>query len=115
MENTGNLHARFMHCLPAFHADSRRSGRFGGRRIRQAHHLEREAEAHDGGEERNEKRDLKRPGPGVLVDTQDLSLNLRGLACELLLQLRVAHHLGVVLEDLGDLLLVLGRQDVAGV
>ena len=39
---------------------------------------------------------------------EDLVLNLLGLTCEQFLELCVAHDLGVVFEDLGDVLLVVG-------
>jgi hypothetical protein len=44
---------------------------------------------------------------------EDLRLDLRRLPGQLLLQLRVAHHLGVVLQRLGDLLLLRGGQHLA--
>ena len=62
------------------------------------------------GEDRDEQRDLQREGPGVGVDADDLVLDRLGLADEQLLELGVAHHLGVVLERVGDLLL-LGRRE----
>ena len=52
------------------------------------------------GEERDEQRDLEGDRPRLGVDAQDLVLDLRGLAGEQLLELDVAHHLGVVLEHL---------------
>ena len=54
------------------------------------------------------ERDLKRERSSVRVDPDDLGLDRLGLADEELLELGVAHHLGVVLEPVGDLLL-LGR------
>ena len=47
--------------------------------------------------------------PRVGVDADDLVLDRRRLADELLLELRVAHHLGVVLERVRDLLLLRPR------
>ena len=67
-------------------------------------------EAEQRGEERDEQRDLQRDGPRVGVDADDLGLDVRRLAGELLVELRVAHHLGVVLERVGDLLLLGRRQ-----
>ena len=64
----------------------------------------------EAGEDRDEQRDLQRDRPRVGVDADDLGLDVRRLAGEQLLELRVAHHLGVVLEHVGDLLL-LGRRE----
>ena len=55
-----------------------------------------------------EQRDLEGEGPRVGVDADDLVLDLLGLVGEQLVEVGVAHHLGVVLERRGDLLL-LGR------
>ena len=52
------------------------------------------------GEQRDEQRHLERERPRVLVDAQDLLADLLGLAGEQRLELRVAHHLRVVLERL---------------
>ena len=74
--------------------------------IGQAHHAEREEQPDQTGEDRNKKRHLKGDMPGLGVDPDDLLLRLRRLAGELLLELGVAHHFGVMLQDLGDLLLL---------
>ena len=76
--------------------------------IGQAHHPEGDQEAEESGEERNQQRDLERERSRVGVDADDLGLDVRGLADEQLLEGGVAHDLRVVLERVGDLLL-LGR------
>ena len=58
------------------------------------------------GEDRDKKRHLKGDMPGLGVDTDDLLPRLRRLPGELLFELGVAHHLGVMFQDLGDLLLL---------
>ena len=43
-------------------------------RYRQAHHPERNSRPSDAREEWNEQRDLKRPGPRLRIDAEDLLL-----------------------------------------
>src|SRR6185437_8687494 len=74
--------------------------------IWQAHHAGRDEQPAQASEDGNEQRYLKGEVPGLGVDPDDLVLGLLRLAGELLLKLRVAHHFGVMLQDLGDLLLL---------
>ena len=73
-----------------------------------AHHPERVEQASGRSEDRHEECDLQRPRTCIGVDANDLVLNRLGLIRELLVELRVAHDLGVIVERLRDLLL-LGR------
>ncbi len=68
------------------------------------------AKSEQRGEQRDDERHLQRDVPRVGVDPDDLGLHVRRLADEQLLQLRVGHDLGVVLEHGRDLLLV-GRRE----
>ena len=70
----------------------------------------RSQEAEETRQERHEQRDLEGDRPRVGVDADDLLLDGRGLVGEQFVELRVAHDLRVVLERVGDLLL-LGRRE----
>ena len=61
-----------------------------------------------------EQGDLQGQRPGLGVDPEDLGLDLRRLTGELLLELGVAHHFGVLLQRDGDLLLLGRAEDGAG-
>ena len=63
-------------------------------------------EPEQAGEHRDEERDLQRDVARVRVDADDLVLHRRRLPTSCSLELRVAHHLGVVLERVRDLLLL---------
>ena len=65
-------------------------------------------------EDRDEQRDLEGAVARLVVDPEDLGLDSLGLAGEERLELGVAHHLGVVLERVGDLLLLCRRDHRAG-
>ena len=98
---------------PGIPGESAQDNLFTGARlpgIGQAHHAERDQQPDQTGEDRNKKRHLKGDMPGLGVDPDDLLLCLRWLAGELLLELGVAHHFGVMLQDLGDLLLLSPRK-----
>jgi hypothetical protein len=60
----------------------------------------------------HQQGDLQRDGPGLRVDADDLVLDRLGLTRKLLLERGVAHHLGVLVKGLGDLLLVVGGRTV---
>ena len=79
-------------------------------RVGQARHPEPVDQPDQPGEQGNDQRHLKRERSGIRVDADDLRLHVLGLADEQLLELRVAHHLGVVVEPLRDLLLF-GRRE----
>ena len=74
--------------------------------IWQAHHTERDEQPGQTSEDGYEKRHLKGEMPCLGVDPDDLVLCLLRLAGELLLELGVADHFGVMLQDLGELLLL---------
>ena len=79
-------------------------------RVGQAHHAERVRQPE---QRRRGAGRAARPAARwarVGVDADDLGLHVLGLAREQLVELRVAHHLGVVLERVRDLLLLRGRQ-----
>ena len=67
-------------------------------------------EAEERGEQRDEQRDLERDRPRLGVDLDDLGLDVGGLPASSCVEVRVRHHLGVLLEPLRDLLL-LGRRE----
>ena len=75
----------------------------------QPHHAERVDQPDQAGEDGHEQRDLERDVPSVCVDPQDLLLDRFGFLSHQLVDLGVAHHLSIVLEGLGDLILLVGR------
>ena len=78
--------------------------------VRQAHHRERGDQSGHGGDERNQQSELQGLGARVVVDADDLLSRLLGLSGEQLVELRIAHHLGVVLQDVGNALLLGGMR-----
>ena len=82
--------------------------------IGKPHHLEPPEESNDAHQQRYHQSDLKGLWTRLVVDPQDLVLDFRRLR-RVVRQSRVAHHLGVVLQHLGDLLLFGRRQDLARV
>jgi len=84
---------------------------FDGRRRRdiwQASHSERVSQAEEPGGGRDKEGNLKGAVSGLRVDDEDCVLDLLGLVGDLVLELCVAHDLGVGLH-LGGNLLLLGR------
>jgi hypothetical protein len=78
-------------------------------RVWQAHHAERDEQPGQASEDGYQKRHLKGEVPGLGVDLDDLVLRLLRLIGELFLELGVADHFGVMLQDLRDLLLSPGK------